>query len=295
MRNRINLLESELRGAILTICALFVSLVYALPYYHMSDFYPLDTKPYVYRQLSLWSISLLDGIGFEYEFASMLFIAVSGAALVFALMFMLITFDAPTLFELRALGLLALFTIVFQRYLKPYDLPTAFFFTMAITLMARRQVAAYLFVFFLSSINRETTILLLPIFLVTFWRRFNLEFYGLLATLQAVTFVTVQAVIRYIFRDAPGSSVWISPAQNIAAHLQVPLHAGLSLAVAGVILWLVLRNWKVKPIVLRTAFVVLAPALVLLYLVAGQAFEYRVFAEVYSVTALLVLPVQRAA
>jgi hypothetical protein len=180
--------------------------------------------------------------------------------------------------------------MIFQRYVKPYDLPTAAFFTLAVAFLARRQLGAYLLVFLLSSFNRETTILLLPVFLVYGWSRIDAVRYWMTAIAQVVTFVTVQAAIRYHFRNAPGSSVWISPVENMTAHWNHPAASLIGLAVAILVLWLVFRQWQAKPVVLRTAFVILAPVLFLLYFIAGQAFEYRVFAELYSTAALLALP-----
>jgi hypothetical protein len=68
---------------------LFISVAYALPYYQPNGYYSLDSKPYVYRQLSLWIISILQDLGLRYETASLLFIGASGVAFVFALVFLM--------------------------------------------------------------------------------------------------------------------------------------------------------------------------------------------------------------
>lgn len=291
-------LEDELRGALLALCALAVSVVYMLPYYRhgMLEEYDVHAKPYVFRQLSVQVIDFLESAGLVHQSAVLLFVAVSAIAFLFAMLSLMGIAWHSNHKEVIALLLLAIFVMIFQRYLKPYDLPTAFFFTLCLTLMVSWQPKAYLFAFFLSSINRETTILLLLVWMAYFWKWLKpARRYWLYVIAQAVTFVTVQAMIRYAFRDAPGSSVWISPAQNFAAHWDEPLRTLIGLAVISALLWLVFRHWQSKPIVLRTAFVVLTPSLALLYIVAGQAFEYRVFAEVYSVTALLAMPVRRVA
>lgn len=268
---------------------LCVKYIVALPYYQLGDHYPLDSKPYVYRWLSLWLIDMIERIGFEYEFASLLFIGISGAVFVFAMLYLMHTVLPLARAELVSLLLLVVFTLLFQRYLKPYDLPTAAGFALALALLARWKFIAYLIVFLFLCLNRETAILLLPIYMLHFWKRLEERTYWPLVIVQAVTFVTVQAAIRYALRSAPGSSMWISPAQNILAHIENPVPTLLSLVVIGLVLWLVFRDWRYKPSVLRHAFIVLAPALFVLYVVAGQAFEYRVFAEVYSATALLIL------
>lgn len=188
---------------------------------------------------------------------------------------------------ITALILLSVFTMIFQRYLKPYDLPTAIFFTLALVFLAQNKMAVYLLIFLLSTINRETTILLLPVFIIFYWNHMSRSKYAMLIALQLVTFVTVQVAIRYVFRDAPGSVIWVEPFENIRRHIAAPWASLLALVLLGILLWRVRVNWAYKPRVLRVAFVVLAPALFVMYFLFGQAFEYRVFAEVFSVAAIL--------
>lgn len=289
-----DLFENELRGAVLALYAWFVSMAYALPYYRNRIGGDFETymKPFVFRQLSIKLIEFLQSVGLSYETAALILIATSGAFFFFALLFMIRTSwgASSTTMEVLALLLLAGFMMVFQKHTKPYDLATAFFFTLALTFMARWNLIGYLLTFTLSCINKETTILLLPVFMVYYWRRMKpVERYWVYVLAQVLIFVDVQVAIRHVFGDAPGVSVWFSPAENIQAYGIDPLRSLIHVAVIGVVLWLVVGNWQLKPIFLRTAFVIMVPVLGLLYIVAGQAFEYRVFAECFSVTALLAI------
>lgn len=66
------------------ICAFTIAIAYAMPYYQPHDSYPLDSKPYVYRALSAWIISLLQWLGLSYETATLLLIGASGVLFVLA-------------------------------------------------------------------------------------------------------------------------------------------------------------------------------------------------------------------
>lgn len=284
-----NRLEGELRGAILAVYAFFVSAAYASPYIRILDYYHMIEKPFVFRQLSIWGVTLLQSMGPDSVTASYLFFGLGGILLFYSLLYAFTLWQIGHA-EIWTVALLAAFVVLFYAYPKPYDMLTAAFFTLAIVTLARNQLSAYLVIFFLSSLNKETTILLLPVFMIHYWRRLHPRQYWLLALIQAVTFVTMQGTIRFIFRDAPGSSFWFSPVKNIADHWIYLSTSLLSLAAIVPLLWLVFRQWRYKPMLLRTAFVVLAPVLAILYFVAGRPFEFRVFAEMYSVTALLALP-----
>lgn len=78
-----------MKKLLIAISAFLISIAYALPYYQPNDYYPLDTKPYVYRQLSLWLITIIQRTGLSYETASLLFIGCSGVVFVFVLVHMM--------------------------------------------------------------------------------------------------------------------------------------------------------------------------------------------------------------
>jgi hypothetical protein len=275
-----------IKRLIMTICTFGISIIYALPYYLPGESYPMYIKPYIYRHLSLWGIELLQKTGMNYETASIVFIGFSGVFFAFSLIYLLTIMrqDKP---ELYALIFLSIFIILFQRYLKPYDLLTAAFFTLAIGLLAQRRLKEYLFVFFLSSLNRETTILLLPIFMILYWDWFSPKIYALYIVLQVAIFSVIQIGLHYLFRESSGDPLRFAPLDNINSMIINYRLLIISFLFVFAIGMLIQRNWRHSPGFLKTSFLVLMPALFILYICCGYAFEYRVFAEVYPIVALL--------
>lgn len=102
-----------------------------------------------------------------------------------------------------------------------------------------------------------------------------------------ILYAVIQFVIRFAYRNAPGSPFWFMPMANVRAHAERPIATLITLAVIAVLLYLAFCNWSRKPYLLRLSFVLLAPAFIILYLLCGQAFEFRVFGELYPVAALL--------
>jgi hypothetical protein len=175
------------------------------------------------------------------------------------------------------------FVVVFFNQCKIYDLATAAFFAWCLGFLARGRIGAYLGAFALANINRETTIFLALVFMVYFFSRMEWRRYLALSALQLVIFMATRAGIMALFADHPGDNILIRPIENIQLFLQSPAWGLAHWALITLVLWLCLRRWRSAHSLLRTAFLVMAPALLVLYLVAGWAFEVRVFAEVYPV------------
>jgi hypothetical protein len=168
-----------------------------------------------------------------------------------------------------------------------YDLATAAWFAFSIGLLARGKVGIYYLLFPLGCLNRETAFLMTLLFLVHFglshWR-------GVLY--QAGLFVVIRALIVIAYADLPGFSVELQPASNWQLFAEHPLLSAIHWTGFAVIAWLCVRNWSTQPVLLRQAFLVFAPALLILYLLFGVSFELRVFAELYPVAFALIYPIE---
>lgn len=110
-----------------------------------------------------------------------------------------------------------------------------------------------------------------------------------LSSLSFLIWAIAQAAIHYAYRATPGLPFYASLSDNIHAHARHPIETGISLLVIGILLYFVFKGWKDKPYLLRLSFVLLFPVFVGMYLVMGQAWEWRVFGEVYPVTAMLAM------
>jgi len=127
-------------------------------------------NPFVYDvfSTSAWRIDWLP----EFVLASMLmFLAVLGW--LWSLNYLMTgvysgnRYGMDALIFLGLLGLPPFFTAT--NYI--YDIPALFFFTLGLALMIRRHWIAYLIVFFLACLNKETTILLTMIFVLYFFNQ----------------------------------------------------------------------------------------------------------------------------
>lgn len=255
----------------------------AYPYLKVLDYTRMEVKPFIYRQLSIQIIHFLQNLGMGLELSTVLVFGLGGVAFVFSLLYLLGNR------EWLAISLLFVFVLIFSAYPKPYDLLTATFFILAISFLQKRNIGMYLLVFVLSTLNRETTILLVPAFLIYCWKKVPAIQYALLTIVQGAIFFGIQAGIRYMFRNVPGPEAWMEPVHNLQYHLANPIPTIIFLTVLAILLWKVFQGWEKKPLPLRLSFLLLFPAFVALYIVFGQPYEYRVFAEVYPLAALLVV------
>lgn len=253
-------------------------------------------RPFVYRALMPSIIRWLSEVtGFRHDYVAVVLAVIAGVCLTFSLVYFLSTFYHADVMEIYALGAIFLFVILFQKYRMLYDLPNAVFFTLALAYMARRAWIPYLVIFTLSSFNRETTILLLPIF--TLMYRFSTQYvrqnhlkYLSLAFLQILAFASIQVAIRNHFSGNGGLEAWIRPHENIEVYLRSPILTVLCLAVLAAILYVVVRHWKTTPVFLRIALICLTPVLPL-HLFVGYPFEFRAMIELYPVILAIFLPI----
>lgn len=280
-----------MKSFLLYLLSFVVAFAYGKVYasnYLVNNWEKLSEKPFVYRQFSYQAIKLLDSF-MPFNKSSVIFIAVFGVLFVAAFVYLLkATSEDFKHKELAAFIALCLFCLCFIARIKPYDLPTAFFFTLAVACLAHGSAINYLVVFSIACFNRETTILLLPISLIYCWKAAS----GLwqLIFMQVFSYCTAQALIRTAYKNMPGIDFLFSPISNINAHVNEPIRAYIVYVVVFFVFLLVKINWKNQHSILKTAFVVLASSLTVFYFAFGQPFEFRVFAELFPIIAAMLLP-----
>lgn len=188
--------------------------------------------------------------------------------------------------NLREFALASIATVVFMALLiwaqQPYDMTTAALFALLLALLARHRYLAYYIVFPIACLNRETTILMTFVFM------FHLFPDGAArwvpgVVYQLVVFVIIRIGVMWMYADNPGVPFLFRPIENVQAFLRYPVASVIHWSLFAFAAWVCLRGWDQKPLIFRRAFIVLAPSLMLLYLVFGWTFEIRVFAEIYPV------------
>jgi hypothetical protein len=228
----------------------------------------------------------------EYAVESLIALALLYLSLlgfVFALRYLLTgVFQAPTAFTdlvplLGALGLVLFFT---HGYL--YDFSTLLLFTLGLGLMVRANWRAYLPVFVLACLNKETAILLTLVFAVHFYRnpRIDRAHFTRILALQIAIYVVIRLLLMWTFRDNPGSLVEFHLHRHWSVYKRYPLLAIASILLCILVAFMMFHKWREKPYFLLHGTLIIIP-LFALHMLWGWPYEFRVFYEVYPITVLL--------
>jgi len=285
-----------MRNLILRFAMLVLAFTYAVPFYDDMEgsrllLYGNFEKPFAYRALvPIFSNFVMGLYPVPFNVLPIFIFMVSAVAFVFAFEYLASAFYIGDL-ELLSISALALFILLFgwpARWL--YDFPTAFFFALGLALLVRGRLLIYLFIFTLSTINRETTFLLIPVFMLYTFKRIKLPLWLAYGFAQTVILSGIQFVIRYQLRDLPGSPLWFAFYQNLIDYQAHASLAILNIFIFAAFLILVTYGWKSKPEFLRLAFLCMFPFLFIVFILFGRAFEYRVFIEAFPAAILLILP-----
>ncbi len=224
----------------------------------------------------------------EYLIASVL-MYLSLAGFFFALKYLLKgLYELPQVFvdvlSLAALGALPLF---FSYYSYIYDPPLLFLFTLSLGLMLRQKWIAYLILFFLTTINKETSILLTLVFAIHYFHRIEPKKYWQILASQVFIFLFVRGGIAWAFRDNPGVFLeYHLLDHNLELFHQTPSLAGIAIALT--LLFLVFFRWKEKPAFARWGFWLVLLVLLITTLFFGFLDEYRDYYEAYPLAILLI-------
>jgi hypothetical protein len=172
-----------------------------------------------------------------------------------------------------------------------YDLPTLFLFTLGLALMLRRQWRAFLLVYALACLNKETTILLTLVFVIHFLHDAWLDraCFVRLVLLQLGLFVAVKLALSWVFRANPGAFVELHLLDHNLDVLKSFLLKPSFAAEApwfGVLL-LTFYQWPGKPSFLKHALWIVVPIVAAMPL-WGVLGELRVYYEAFPIVTLLV-------
>jgi len=176
------------------------------------------------------------------------------------------------------LAVAGLLSLVFTPQAFIYDIPTWALWTWAIIALARRRDDWYwyLILFALANMCKETSVLLFPVWLVATWQYRNTTDWPRRMVEQLAVMIVTRGLLLAICWANPGAvAEW-----HLPDHLGAPwwlwgLLGGILLAMVA----LIARGWYCKPIILRRGLLVVAPPMIVLYLLFGFPGETRVFLE----------------
>jgi hypothetical protein len=162
----------------------------------------------------------------------------------------------------------------------PYDPLQLFLFTLALFFLATSRLRAFVITFVFCCINKETAVLLIPLFAVigrkqdVSSRQYQNILFGLIGC-----YVSIKTLITLLFWNNPGSFVEFQWTHNLEW-----FQRGLSFTHWIVFIslgWLVFYQWRSKPAFLKWAFVCTLPPLMILALFLGYFDEWRGYYEAY--------------
>lgn len=243
-------------------------------------------KPFVYRQFVPLLARFLAWFGLRIDIAIVILMTAFGIGFYIALIrFASFFYDINNRGEIIVLTWAIACLALFGAFRKPYDLATAFLFTLALFYISKRETRNYLLLFPLVCLNRETAFLLIPIFFVFNPQNKAAHIY------QVMVYALTTIILRFVFADNSGAAALIEPVENLWRFINDPTRTLFHLALTALLLWAVLQNWSNQPAFLRAAFLVMFPFLMLAYFVFGQAYETRVFWELVPVGIIMIFPV----
>jgi hypothetical protein len=257
-----------------------------------TDSYSLELeRPYIYRQfvpLAAGLISRLSGVNIHHSVVTIVFLC--STAYVFSSYELYRSFhrkSSPQEAARFVLGNVAVLFLIIGHPKHTYDVPTALFFTLALGWLQRGRFARYACLYPLICLNRETAFLLTLLFAIYFIRRLDVRTYRLYLMYQVLIYGIIRVLLVYSFADVPGLPFWFRPLENLSLYASAPVKTQLFLLATLLIAWIVSMKWSRAPSLMRVAFAVFTPALVIMYLVAGVTFEIRVFVELLPVIAII--------
>ena len=167
-----------------------------------------------------------------------------------------------------------------------YDPAQLFLFTGSLYYLYRRAWKPYLIFFTLTCVNKETAILLVPIFFLTNPRALSDAVSKRLLAAQAVIFVAARGILSIAFRGNPGHFMEFHLLDHNLNVLAIGYGWSPFLLLA-LLTFICLYKWREKPAFLRMSFLCTLPLMFVIYLFVGWIDEWRVYYEAYPTVAAM--------
>lgn len=243
-------------------------------------------RPYIYRILSAVIVKNISHIlGLSYSASAIILMCLSLIGFSFTMQAFTQSFLTGKYVKiitlLAPIGLIPL--LIYQRHI--YDFPTLFLTTLALYLLYKQEFNAYIVVFLLASLTKETSLLLI-IFFVFHFRKIDKTKLVKLALIQIIVYVIVRLAIMFRFRNNSGTSIEFHFAEHITSYAQNPW---LTVVLFSSIIILVIVAIRLKgsdSIFIKDALLTIGLPLLILYFISGVPFEIRIFFEIYPIVFL---------
>lgn len=252
--------------------------------------YSLESRPYVYRVLVPFLSRALEWLtGIDAVYCMIFLVVLSSIGLFYSLKYLYTAFSIDDKYAdmFAFIGCELTFALILIG-VKVYDIATVMFFAFSLGLLARGKFNNYYMLFFIASLNRETTFLLTVFFLVYFFNRLPRQQYFFGVLYQGFAYIAVKIMLITFYADVPGAVLYLNPVGVMQGYMDKPVGFALALLVFfSTFLVIAIRRWNEKPVFLRVAFLTIFPIQLILHILMGYPYEIRVFAEAFPVLLLL--------
>jgi hypothetical protein len=231
---------------------------------------------YIYEYLSALALMVLSLIGYAFSLRALF----------------RNSYDySPVSTDLIPIGGLLVLPLLFRYYSYIYDPSNLFLFTLAMALIVTGRTAWFYVVFTLATVNKETSFLLIGLFLA-YRLRGSLDRATVVhAGLLSLIWFAIKGGLAYAYLDHPGSFVEMHLLDH---NLRVPFEHPVSLAYfVGVYVlfgWLIGTGWAAKPEFLKRGLLITVPVLLVLHFFFGYIDELRGYYEALPCAYLLSVP-----
>lgn len=173
----------------------------------------------------------------------------------------------------------------------PYDPCTVFLFSLAIVFIATRKHVLFYLVFLLATVNKETSLLLIALFVLHESKTKTISKYWVHLMGLCFCWAVVKLTLTLIFWHNPGSIVEFTLIDhNLRMPVEHPLGFFYALAVFLLSAWLIKFRWKERPVFLRQGLMVTLMPLVVIGMFVGYLDELRIYSETLPFVVLLMAP-----
>jgi len=247
-------------------------------------------RPFVFRVFIPFLARILtDLLAIPPDYAILITIIISFVGMLWALQYLGLAYsDNHERIALFAFGgVLASSFLLSSGFGEIYDPATVFFFALSLGLLARNKLKEYYFLFLFATLNRETTFLLVMVYVFYYYRRIPLFDYISGIAYQTLVYISIKFIVSYLFADNGGKPMYLLEYDVFRVYISNPLLTTGMIVILLACLYYVFKGWKNKPLFLRVAFLSIFPAQVLLHFLLGYAYELRVFLESIPVICML--------
>jgi hypothetical protein len=197
---------------------------------------------------------------------------------------------SPAVRDMAPVPALILLPVFFRSFPAIYDPSALLLFAWALALMAKERLGSYYPVFALACLNKETSLLLVPLFVL---RELGKRMPGFVfghAALQTSIWGLFRSVLTERFRRNPGLTFEFHLLDHNLVLYREPVYLLYFLAVFGSFWLLIRRGWAGAPRLLRRSFLLTFGVLFVATLLFGYVDEARDYLEAYPLAFLIMLP-----